>query len=228
MNYFKRISVDEADVILSQDPQALLLDVRDERAYEVGHHPRAKLLNDFELKQLIKHRDKSRALLIYCYHGLNSREVAKMFADFGYKHCYSIEGGYSAWRQPGPEFPVSDTLQQWMEACGFDSGAVNARLDSDNRTALMLAAKAGRADLVQALVEAGANPNCCDSFGNNALWYACLGQNLACVKCLINADVETDNENCFGFTALNYSVGLDDIVNFLKNLFGQPELSINA
>ena len=225
MSYFKRISVNDADRILLDHPDTLLLDIRDQTDFNQVHHPKALLLTDPLLKAIIRSKNKKVPVIIYCYHGNSSQDIARMFADFGFKECYSVDGGYAAWQyQVNKKFPISDKLANWMEANGLQKNSINDRIDSENKTAIMLAAKSGRSDIVSDLVEAGANPNLTDGTGNNALVYACLGQSVACVLLLIKADVEVDNENLHGFTALNYSVGLDDIFLILANYFYDDSL----
>ncbi|TVZ38763.1 rhodanese-related sulfurtransferase [Alteromonadaceae bacterium 2753L.S.0a.02] len=225
MNHFKRISVDEADQILARSPEALLLDIRDENSFKESHHPRALLLTDANLRKILKSTDKNTPVLIYCYHGNSSQDIAKMFADFGFKECYSVDGGYAAWRHHiTSEFSASPELKEWLDSKNFDSSDVNARIDSQNRTAIMVAAKNADSAMVRELVNAGANPNLADTNCNNALWYACMSQCIDCVKLLLKADVEVDNQNIHGFTPLNYSVGMDDIFNLLANYFCDESL----
>ncbi|MCE2029676.1 ankyrin repeat domain-containing protein [Sessilibacter corallicola] len=218
MSYFKRISVKDADHILATRSDVLLLDIRSESHYREGHHPKAILLDELGLQKLIRKTSKSTALIIYCYHGNSSQDIARLLSDFGFNDCYSVDGGYSAWcHQIDSEFPISDSVNKWMSEKGIENSDVDARLNSQYETALMLAARRGNTDLVRDFILCGADPNLKDSRGNNALWYACLSQNIECVRTLINADVEVDNTNIYGFTALNYSIGMDDIFELLTD-----------
>ena len=212
MNHYRRISVFEADELLGQHDEAVLLDVRDERAFGDGHHPRALHFNERLMKTLIRKCEKNVPIIIYCYHGNSSRELAQFFTELGFSACYSVDGGYSAWRRPlADKFKAGRKLCKWLQVRGFNCRDINARLDSENTTALMRAAREGASDIVRELIDAGADPNLADIHGNNALWYACLSQSSASVKTLINADIEVDNTNHRGFTALNYAVGMEEI-----------------
>lgn len=225
MSYFRRISVYEADALLAQNPEAILLDIRDQQSFKDSHHPRAVLLDDTKLRQLVKNGDKNQPVIIYCYHGNSSKDIARMFADFGFKECYSVDGGYTAWQhQIGNTFPVTPRLKTWLEKKDVSEQDINTRVDEQARTPLMLAAREGDALLVRDLVEAGAEPNYTDTKGNNALWYACLSQSIDCVRILINADIEADNQNDAGFSALNYAVGMDEIFNLLASTIGDNSL----
>lgn len=38
-------------------------------------------------------------MIIYCYHGHSSEHLAEMFADFGFKNVFSLQGGFELWQQ---------------------------------------------------------------------------------------------------------------------------------
>jgi len=217
---YKRISVYEADNLLSASMNAILLDARDDYAYREKHHPRAQLFTDMLMGDIIQNVDKNVPILIYCYLGHNSRAIAKTFSEFGFLHCFSVDGGYSAWRhQISYEFPKSERLKRWLASKNGNLD-INARLDSNSTTALMLAAKEDNSDIARDLIDAGADPNLTDIKGNNALWYACISQSLECAQLLINADIEADNQNQMGFSALNYAVGMDDMFTLISDSIG--------
>ena len=98
MSAIKRIPVAEAEELLATFDNVLLLDCRDASAYCRGHHPDAIHLNDFNLRPLLKNTPKNIQLIIYCYHGNSSQDFARLFADFGFQNCYSVDGGYDAWQ----------------------------------------------------------------------------------------------------------------------------------
>ena len=222
MTHFKRISVQEADQILAQNSDAILLDIRDQQTFIKGHHPRAIWFNDAVLRKIIKTKNKHTPVVVYCYHGNSSQDIAAMLVDFGLINCYSVDGGYSAWRMSGAnEFPMSPELTLWLRKKGYDTKNIDSRLDEQNRTALMLSAKAGHTFWVKELINAGANPNLTDIRGNNALWYACMSQNIQCVHAILNGDGEVDNINSSGFSNLEYAIGMDDIYELLINGFNR-------
>lgn len=123
MSTFKRISVDEADWLLSQHENLLLLDVRDVHAFRRHHHPRAMNLNDMNLRSLLKNTPKHAHVVIYCYHGNSSQDMARLFADFGFENCYSVDGGFDAWRHALVQAiaPPGDVLQHWVQARSLSS-----------------------------------------------------------------------------------------------------------
>ena len=98
MNPIKCISVDDAENLMESHENVLLLDCRDARAYCTAHHPRAIHLNDLTLRTLLKNTPRDVQVIIYCYHGNSSQDFAKLFADFGFHNCHSVDGGFEAWR----------------------------------------------------------------------------------------------------------------------------------
>lgn len=98
MNPINCISVLDAELLMDSQQNVLLLDCRDARAYCADHHPRAIHLNDLNLRTFLKHTPRDVQVIIYCYHGHSSQDFAKLFADFGFQHCHSVDGGFEAWR----------------------------------------------------------------------------------------------------------------------------------
>ena len=96
MSKFKTVTVDEVKPLLS-DERTMLLDCRDVKDYKAGHIDNAMHLHEGQRETLLLKGDKSRPMVIYCYHGHASEHVAEMFSDFGFKDVYSLKGGFAAW-----------------------------------------------------------------------------------------------------------------------------------
>jgi len=41
-------------------------------------------------------------LLIYCYHGINSKDAAEYFVKNGFQSVFSLDGGYTEYIQQKP------------------------------------------------------------------------------------------------------------------------------
>jgi thiosulfate sulfurtransferase len=98
MKKYKTISISES-VSLINDNKPMILDCRDMKDYRAGHLEDAIHVHEDLKESLIKRGDKQRPLLIYCYYGHASEHLAEFFSDFGFKHVYSLEGGYSSWKE---------------------------------------------------------------------------------------------------------------------------------
>ncbi|MAS26129.1 MAG: hypothetical protein CMI03_04790 [Oceanospirillaceae bacterium] len=205
------ISVSEAEEML-YDSHMLVLDMRDFRSYLADHHPRALHLTSDNLRAILKHTARSVPVLIYCYHGHRSQDMAQLFSDFGFTSCYSLDGGYEAWcpdiRHPDNE--LSKELRQWMLEHNFMLANLDERGDN-NETALMHACRAGLYPFARELVLAGAGIDLVNKDGNNALWMACQSGNEDIVNLLLNNDIDMDQQNDHGATALIYTASAGNL-----------------
>lgn len=98
MKKFETVSVSDVPDLLA-DENAMLLDCRLMRDYQEGHIENAMHAHDGLVESLIKKADKATPLVIYCYHGHNSEHLAELFGSFGFKHVYSVAGGYAKWQE---------------------------------------------------------------------------------------------------------------------------------
>ncbi|MFB8830366.1 rhodanese-like domain-containing protein [Azotobacter sp. CWF10] len=98
MTRFARIAAEQAEALLAGQDSVMLLDTRDARAYCQGHDSRAIHLNDLNLRTLLKVTPKQVHLIFCCADGASSPDMARLFAEFGFINCYSLEGGYAAWK----------------------------------------------------------------------------------------------------------------------------------
>lgn len=98
MNHGKRISAEQAEALLNGADNVMLLDMRDARAYCQGHDPRAIHLSDMTLRTLVRHTPRQVQLIVCGDEPRASQEMVEFFQDYGFSHCYSLEGGYAAWQ----------------------------------------------------------------------------------------------------------------------------------
>lgn len=221
------LSVEEADIMLVENDM-LLLDMRDYKAWRAGHHPRAIHLTEHNLKAFLKHTHRAVPVLIYCYHGHKSQDMAQLFSDFGFTSCYSLDGGYEAWcphiRQPDSELSLD--LKHWLLEQGFLPTNLDMR-SSNNETALMVAARYGRENICRELVFAGASLDLTNKDGNNALWMSIQSGSTRIARLLLDNDINFDNQNDHGATALIYaaSLGQFEMVDLLVNAGADAELT---
>lgn len=98
MKKYKTISIVDS-VNLINETKPIILDCRDMKDYKAGHLADALHVHEGLKESLVKRGDKQRNLLIYCYYGHASEHLAEFFSDFGFKYVYSMEGGYSSWKE---------------------------------------------------------------------------------------------------------------------------------
>jgi len=101
----KEISVEQAKKDIDAG-KAIVLDVRTEKEYKMGHIPGAIFLQRgvLELKIDKKIPDKNAYIIIYCKSGARSALATQTLQKMGYKNVVSLAGGWEAWVKAG--FPV--------------------------------------------------------------------------------------------------------------------------
>lgn len=94
----RELSVTEARAHLSANPDAVLLDVREESEWAAGHAVEAQHLGkgifERDLESRIPNRD--RELILYCGGGFRSALTADAAQKMGYTRVWSLDGGYKA------------------------------------------------------------------------------------------------------------------------------------
>lgn len=87
------ICVDELSEFI-REKQPVILDMRDANAYNSGHIEGALPADETHIRAVMK--QKSQPVLICCYHGHSSRELARFLCQMGLTDVYNLEGGWHA------------------------------------------------------------------------------------------------------------------------------------
>lgn len=102
------------------------------------------------------------------------------------------------------ELELDSELAAFLLKHDFDASQLDMQREY-GLTALMRAAWQGQTQWVDVLLARGADPHVTNMDGNNALWLACVSNELACVKRLLRAGLDIDHRNAVGATALMYA-----------------------
>src|SRR6266481_72072 len=96
--YVNEISVEETRVRLAQNPQAILLDVREDLEWQKGHAVEAAHLGKGILERDLETRfpDPALEIIMYCGGGYRSVLTAAVAQKLGYRKVFSLQGGYRA------------------------------------------------------------------------------------------------------------------------------------
>lgn len=93
---YKELQVDQLEEFLQQS-NTVLLDTRDIHSFNAGHIEGAEHIDGPTMGKLIRHRKSNPAVLVYCYHGVMSRDIAQMITGFGFDNVNHLVGGWEAW-----------------------------------------------------------------------------------------------------------------------------------
>ena len=96
---YQQITAEEAKSMMEEQPDAVVLDVREQDEYDAGHIPGAVLLpvgtiNKKTAASAIPEKDT--VVLVYCRSGNRSKTDSQALADLGYTQIYEF-GGIKDW-----------------------------------------------------------------------------------------------------------------------------------
>ncbi len=76
-----------------------VVDVREPHEYEICHLPNAKLVPLSELLTRANEFDSSDEMVLYCHHGVRSRDAVEFMKGAGFRKIKSLRGGIDAWAE---------------------------------------------------------------------------------------------------------------------------------
>ena len=96
---YQQITAEEAKSMMEEQPDAVILDVREQDEYDAGHIPGAVLLavgtiNEETAASAIPEKDT--VVLVYCRSGNRSKTASQALVDLGYTQIYEF-GGIKDW-----------------------------------------------------------------------------------------------------------------------------------
>jgi thiosulfate sulfurtransferase len=95
---YSDVAVSDIETLLSaSDP--VIIDMRDPQSQSRGQLPRALSVSDETIEELIRRRRSNPAVLVYCYHGNQSRDLCSFLSQMGLKNVHNLAGGWAAWEQ---------------------------------------------------------------------------------------------------------------------------------
>ena len=95
---YKHVTFDQAQKVLADNSDGIIVDVRTVDEYEKKHIPHAvniplENLREGKFEQI---PDKNQTLLLYCWTGRRAQDAAQVLVDKGYKKVYEM-GGIVDW-----------------------------------------------------------------------------------------------------------------------------------
>ena len=105
------IEVNAAKVFVAQHENAVIMDVRTPIEYEMSHITGSVNVSvqDESFENMVIALDPNKTYIVHCTknpgNGRSSRAL-KTLQSLGFKHLYSLEGGYVAWKDA--ELPLTE------------------------------------------------------------------------------------------------------------------------
>ncbi len=98
---FKHLSPDGL-VSLMAEGSVQIVDIRDERSFEIGRIRGALHLDNTGVQRFVETADLDAPLVVCCYHGNSSQPAAAFMNEKGFDDVYSLDGGFSQWQLEQP------------------------------------------------------------------------------------------------------------------------------
>lgn len=101
----REVTAAETQDRLRQNPQAKLIDVREDNEFAAAHAAGAIHLGKGIIERDIETAvpDKNTELILYCGGGYRSALAADVLQKMGYTNVFSMAGGWRAWQEAGAE-----------------------------------------------------------------------------------------------------------------------------
>ncbi|TCP96200.1 thiosulfate sulfurtransferase [Cricetibacter osteomyelitidis] len=100
MAQFTEISPQQAWQMMN-DENAVLVDVRDAMHFQYSRPQRAFHLTNQSYGEFRNLYDYDDPIIVSCYHGISSRNVAQFLVEQGYDNVFSVIGGFEGWHRAG-------------------------------------------------------------------------------------------------------------------------------
>lgn len=95
---FKHISAEASQELLTEG-EAKFVDIRDVNSYATSHIDGATRLDNAAIPVFLSDTPKDIPVIVYCYKGISSQQVAQFLALQGFSDVYSMDGGFEAWEK---------------------------------------------------------------------------------------------------------------------------------
>ncbi len=93
---YEDLYVNQVEEFLQQE-DAIVIDIRDIHSFRAGHIKNAWHIDGPTMGNLIRRRKQDPNILVYCYHGNSSRDIAEMISGLGFNKVSHLVGGWEAW-----------------------------------------------------------------------------------------------------------------------------------
>jgi len=101
----REVTVTETQKRVAENPDARLIDVREDSEWQAGHAAGAVHLGKGIIERDIEAKipDKAAEIILYCGGGYRSALAADVLQRMGYTNVFSMAGGWKAWKESGAD-----------------------------------------------------------------------------------------------------------------------------
>ena len=101
----KEVSVDETRGRMKSNPNAKLVDVREDHEWDAAHAAGSIHLGKGIIERDVEVTipDKATEVILYCGGGYRSALAADVLQQMGYTNVFSMAGGWKAWKESGAD-----------------------------------------------------------------------------------------------------------------------------
>ncbi len=98
----KNVDADEANKLINENKNIIILDVRTKGEFESGHIPKAKNIPVQQLSTRIKELEKYKdtPILVHCASGGRSPSAVKALVNNNFTQIYHLNRGLMSWKHP--------------------------------------------------------------------------------------------------------------------------------
>jgi rhodanese-related sulfurtransferase len=86
---------------IKNNPDVILIDVREQAEYDAGHIPNVKLIPLGQLPNRVNEIPKDKFVVMTCRSGNRSGRATRFLRDQGFDNVHNMEGGIVAWQNAG-------------------------------------------------------------------------------------------------------------------------------
>ena len=89
------ISIEEANQIIANNENTVLIDVRSNQEYKEYHLDGAICIPNYEIQNKIEEEveNKDTIIILYCQSGMRSKKAMEILLEKGYQNVYNIKNG---------------------------------------------------------------------------------------------------------------------------------------
>jgi rhodanese-related sulfurtransferase len=100
----RNVGVEEFADLINHGPEGILLDVRTDREFSMGHIKGANQIDFYrsDFQEELAKLDPEVPVYVYCRSGNRSGQAAQMMKQMGFTTVYNLQGGMGAWARKQP------------------------------------------------------------------------------------------------------------------------------